>query len=148
MFWGGVKGGHNFLSLFHVLDNFKNKIFEKKFGMTKIDRHFLLLYGVICFTLYTREIVRNRLYYFVACKCVIYFAVFRPPVRAYTKRPVCIEASKIILLPLRPYILTGMVSVGNGRVFFLRSSVSISLSRHVLPILKVLFVSTAAYRLR
>ena len=73
MFWGGVKGGHNFLSLFHVLDNFKNKIFEKKFGMTKIDRHFLLLYGVICFTLYTREIARNHLLYFLACKCVIYF---------------------------------------------------------------------------
>ena len=73
MFWGGVKGGHNFLSLFHVLDNFKNKIFEKKFGMKKIDRHFLLLYEVICFTLYTREIARNHLLYFLACKCVIYF---------------------------------------------------------------------------
>ena len=73
MFWGGVKGGHNFLSLFHVLDNFKNKIFEKKIGMTKIDRHFLLLYEVICFTLYTREIARNHLLYFLACKCVIYF---------------------------------------------------------------------------
>ena len=45
--------------------------------MTKIDRHFLLLYGVICFTLYTRprEIARNHLSYFVACKCVIYFPV-------------------------------------------------------------------------
>ena len=73
MFWGGVKGGHNFLSLFHVLDNFKNKIFEKKIGMTKIDRHFLLLYEVICFTLYTREIARNHLLYFLVCKCVIYF---------------------------------------------------------------------------
>ena len=28
----GQGGGHNFLSLFHVLDNFKNKIFEKKLG--------------------------------------------------------------------------------------------------------------------
>ena len=41
--------------------------------MTKIDRHFLLLYEVICFTLYTREIARNHLLYFLACKCVIYF---------------------------------------------------------------------------
>ena len=56
----------------HVIA-FKNKIFEKKIGMTKIDRHFLLLYGVICFTLYTREIARNHLLYFLACKCVIYF---------------------------------------------------------------------------
>ena len=72
-FGEGSRGGQNFLSLFHVLDNFKNKIFEKKFGMTKIDRHFLLLYEVICFTLYTREIARNHLLYFLACKCVIYF---------------------------------------------------------------------------
>ena len=43
--------------------------------MTKIDRHFLLLYGVICFTLYMQDIARNRLSYFVACKCVIYFRV-------------------------------------------------------------------------
>ena len=69
----GQGGGQNFLSLFHVLDNFKNKIFEKKIGMTKIDRHFLQLYEVICFTLYTREIARNHLLYFLACKCVIYF---------------------------------------------------------------------------
>ena len=43
--------------------------------MTKIDRHFLLPNVVICFTLYTREIARNHLSYFVACKCVIYFRV-------------------------------------------------------------------------
>ena len=67
--------GQNFLSLFHVSGNFKRKIFEKKIGMTKIDRHFLLPNVVICFTLYTREIARNRLSYFVAFKCVIYFCV-------------------------------------------------------------------------
>ena len=65
--------GQIFLSLFHVSGNFKRKIFEKKFGMTKIDRHFLLPNVVICFTLYTREIARNHLLYFLACKCVIYF---------------------------------------------------------------------------
>ena len=63
------------MSLFHVSCNFKRKIFEKKIGMTKIDRHFLLPNVVICFTLYTREIARNHLSYFVACKCVIYFRV-------------------------------------------------------------------------
>ena len=67
--------GQKFLSLFHVSGNFKRKIFEKKIGMTKIDRHFLLPNVVICFTLYTREIARNHLSYFVACKCVIYFHV-------------------------------------------------------------------------
>ena len=64
-----------FFGLFHVSGNFKEKNFEKKFGMTKIDRHFLLPNVVICFTLYTREIARNHLSYFVACKCVIYFRV-------------------------------------------------------------------------
>ena len=63
------------MSLYHVSGNFKRKIFEKNFGMTKIDRHFLLPNQVICFTLYTGEIARNRLSYFVACKCVIYFRV-------------------------------------------------------------------------
>ena len=67
--------GQNFLSLFHVSGNFKRKIFEIFFGMTKIDRHFLLPNVVICFTLYTREIAINHLSYFVACKCVIYFRV-------------------------------------------------------------------------
>ena len=67
--------GQNFLSLFHVSGNFKRKFFEKKFGMTKIDRHFLLPNVVICFTLYTREIARIHLSFFVACKCVIYFRV-------------------------------------------------------------------------
>ena len=67
--------GQIFLSLFHVSGNFKRKIFENFFGMTKIDRHFLLPNVVICFTLYTREIARNHLSYFVACKCVIYFRV-------------------------------------------------------------------------
>ena len=43
--------------------------------MTKIDRHFLLPNVVICFTLYTREIARNHLSYFFACKCVIFFRV-------------------------------------------------------------------------
>ena len=67
--------GQNFLSLFHVSGNFKKKNFEKFFGMTKIDRHFLLPNVVICFTLYTREIARNHLSYFVVCKCVICFRV-------------------------------------------------------------------------
>ena len=72
-FGEGSRGVKFFLSLFHVLDNFKNKIFEKNLWLTKINRHFLLLYGVICFTLYTWEIARNHLLYFLACKCVIYF---------------------------------------------------------------------------
>ena len=72
--------GEIFLSLFHVSGNFKRKFFEIIFGMTKIDRHFLLPNVVICFTLYTREIARNHLSYFVACKCVIYFRVTYLPV--------------------------------------------------------------------
>ena len=59
--------GHNFVGLFHASDNFKKKIFEQKFGMTKNNRHFLLLYGAICYTVYKREIARNHLLYFLAC---------------------------------------------------------------------------------